>query len=100
MLKTIYYYLGYDEEEVKPDEKTVKQRHLLMKQIKDSKLKLKSFTDPSIQNIEDNIDIYLNKSIEIEKHPKKKGKVKKRVKYFQKQDYINGIPTEAYHLND
>ena len=42
MSSYIYYLLGYDEEEITPDPKIVKQRHLLLKQIKASKLRLKS----------------------------------------------------------
>ena len=37
----IYYWLGYGETEIIPDPKVVKQRHLLMKQIRLSKIKLK-----------------------------------------------------------
>ena len=42
---SLYHYLyGYpqEEEEDIPDEKTIRQRHLLMKQIINSKMKLKS----------------------------------------------------------
>lgn len=38
---TFYWVLGYDSDEVKPTEKTIKQRHLVMKQIKDSKMRLR-----------------------------------------------------------
>lgn len=51
MLYSLYHYLGYadleDEKgEIEPDPQTVKQRHLVMKQIKDSKkIKLKPIID-------------------------------------------------------
>lgn len=37
-----YLYSFFYEDEIKPDPKTIRQRNLLMKQIKFSKLKLKS----------------------------------------------------------
>jgi len=40
IIDNIYYYLGY-ENEITPDPKIIKQRHLLMKQIKLSNFKLK-----------------------------------------------------------
>ncbi len=49
MLHSIYHYLGYEdkcEDEITPDDKIVRQRHLLMKQIRNSKLKLKSINTP------------------------------------------------------
>ena len=41
MIDYIYYLLGYPTDEITPDPKVVKQRHLLMKQIRLSKIKLK-----------------------------------------------------------
>lgn len=41
---TISYYLGYDEEETKPTEKTLRVRHEMLKQIKNSHLKLNKIT--------------------------------------------------------
>ena len=46
MLDYVYYLLGYEGpfgqyDEITPDPKVVKQRHLVMKQIKLSKLKLR-----------------------------------------------------------
>lgn len=40
MLSYIYYFLGYEEDEIKPDEKVVRIRDELLKQVRQSKLKL------------------------------------------------------------
>ena len=40
-IDTLYYYMGFDIS-IEPKPETVKQRHLVMKQIKLSKVKLKS----------------------------------------------------------
>jgi hypothetical protein len=44
---TIYYYMGYVEEDVSPSPKTVQQRHMVMEQIRKSKMRL----TPTIVNI-------------------------------------------------
>ena len=48
MFHSIYHYLGYVDtcEDISPDDKVIRQRHLVMKQIKDSKLKLKPIIKP------------------------------------------------------
>ena len=46
MLDYIYWILGYCEEELaQPTEKDVRQRHLLMRQVEDSNLRLKEVID-------------------------------------------------------
>lgn len=32
----LYYYLGYAEDEIKPDQRTIRQRHMVMRQILDT----------------------------------------------------------------
>lgn len=51
-----YYLLGYDDEEIEVNEKIKRQRHLVMKQIKESKIKLKNIEDSL-----DHLDVELQK---------------------------------------
>lgn len=41
MIEYIYYILGYQSEEIKPDENQLRLRHVLLKQIRNSNLKLR-----------------------------------------------------------
>jgi hypothetical protein len=48
----VWYYFGYEtENEVKPSPETVKQRHLVMKQIKLSKMRLKHHIKPPVKKV-------------------------------------------------
>jgi len=70
MLYSLYHYLGYadleDEKgEIEPDPQTVKQRHLVMKQIKNSKkIKLKPIiatdTPPKLERVEAPFDLLVD----------------------------------------
>ena len=69
MLYSLYHYLGYcnlenDNGEVEPDPTTVKQRHLVMKQIRESKkIKLNPITidtPPKLERVETPFDLLVD----------------------------------------
>jgi hypothetical protein len=48
----VWYYLGYDtENNIEPSQETIKQRHLVMKQIKLSKMRLKCISKPPVKKV-------------------------------------------------
>jgi hypothetical protein len=53
MLDYLYYLLGYSDEEITPDPKVIKHRHLLLKQIRLSQIRLRPNTTnrPSYKDV-------------------------------------------------
>lgn len=46
MMESLWYYMGYEDDDITPSPNQVKLRHLLMRQIKLSNIRLRSVRQP------------------------------------------------------
>ena len=88
MFQYIWYLMGYEEEEVKADEDTIKQRHILHKQISHNK-KFKFKKMKSIQEKEMLGSFVFNPAIQVGK-----------VLDTKKQSWSSVVKTNKYGMLD